>query len=196
MGEEDVALEEYLDVCDEKGVPTGKTVKRSIAHAEGICHRTAHVWIVDRKGRRILLQKRSAQKDSYPGYYDTSSAGHVPAGDEPLSSALRELQEELGITALPEELFYIGSFHIAYETEFHGKPFKDSEVAKVFVLEKKVQMEDFVLQKEEIDEVKWFSLREVMEEVQKPRPEREEKFCVPYQSLLLIQKYMQEEGEA
>ena len=184
-------MEEYLDVCDEQGIPTGKTVKRSIAHAEGICHRTAHVWIVDTKKKRILLQKRSAQKDSYPGFYDTSSAGHVPAGDEPLDSALRELQEELGITAIPGDLHYIGSFHIAYESEFHGKPFKDSEVAKVFVLEKKVEMEDFRLQKEEIDEVKWFFLAEVMEEVK----DREEKFCVPYQSLLLLEKYMQEVEE-
>ena len=36
---------EILDICDELGNPTGKTVEREIAHQQGILHRTAHVWI-------------------------------------------------------------------------------------------------------------------------------------------------------
>ena len=80
---------EYFDICDERGVPTGETVERSVAHRDGILHRTAHVWIVRmHEGRcQVLLQKRSAEKDSYPGMYDTSSAGHIPAGKEPRESA-------------------------------------------------------------------------------------------------------------
>ena len=70
---------EYFDVCDEKGIPTGEVVERSVAHSKGIRHRTAHVWILrEEQGRtQVLLQKRSANKDSYPGRYDSSSAGHV-----------------------------------------------------------------------------------------------------------------------
>ena len=50
---------EIFDIIDENGNPTGKTVERSIAHAEGIRHRTAHIWIIRRKNGRteILLQK-------------------------------------------------------------------------------------------------------------------------------------------
>ena len=101
---------EYLDIVDETGTPTGKTVSRREAHAEGIPHRTAHVWIVRRVNGRteILLQKRSGEKDSFPGLYDTSSAGHIPAGEEPVPSALRELSEELGIRAAPSQLHYAG----------------------------------------------------------------------------------------
>ena len=86
---------ELFDVCDEYGRPTGETVERSVAHGEGIPHRTAHVWIVrQQEGRwQILLQKRHRNKDSFPGMYDTSSAGHIPAGSEPLESARRELFE-------------------------------------------------------------------------------------------------------
>ena len=96
---------EYFDIVDDNGLPTGETVSRDIAHRDGIQHRTAHVWIVRRKasGYDILLQKRSQNKDSFPGLYDTSSAGHIPAGDEPLESAIRELHEELGIEAEPEQ---------------------------------------------------------------------------------------------
>ena len=81
---------ELLDICDEQGNPTGETVERDIAHRDGILHRTAHVWIVRNKdkGFDILLQKRSMEKESFPGLFDTSSAGHIPAGDDPVTSAL------------------------------------------------------------------------------------------------------------
>lgn len=97
---------ELLDVVDEYGCPTGQKIGRSIAHSEGIRHRTAHVWIVRRtdEGTEVLLQKRSMNKDSFPGRYDTSSAGHIQAGAEPKESAIRELREELGIIAGPEDL--------------------------------------------------------------------------------------------
>ena len=91
---------EYFDIVNEDGETTGKTVSREKAHRDGILHRTTHVWLVRKDGRggyQILLQKRSREKDSYPGLYDTSSAGHIPAGDEPKASALRELKEELGM---------------------------------------------------------------------------------------------------
>ena len=83
---------ELLDVVDENGIPTGETVERSIAHAKGIRHRTSHVWLLRRRseGVEVLLQKRSDNKDSFPGCYDTSSAGHIPAGVDFEDSALRE----------------------------------------------------------------------------------------------------------
>lgn len=37
------------------------------------------------------------EKESFPGRFDTSSAGHIQAGDEPLESALRELHEQCKI---------------------------------------------------------------------------------------------------
>ena len=108
-------MSEYFDIVDDNGMPTGEIISRNTAHKDGIQHRTAHVWIIKEKpgGYDILLQKRSMNKDSFPGQYDTSSAGHIPAGDEPSESALRELKEELGIDAEPEDLHYAGSFHIS-----------------------------------------------------------------------------------
>ena len=81
-------MEEIFDIIDTQGNPTGETVTREKAHAEGIPHRTAHIWIIREKYGRteVLLQKRSMNKDSFPGKFDTSSAGHIQAGDEPLES--------------------------------------------------------------------------------------------------------------
>ena len=179
---------EILDVCDENGLPTGQTVDRDIAHRDGILHRTAHVWIVRKtaSGYDVLLQKRSMDKESFPGFYDTSSAGHIPAGEEPLPSALRELQEELGISAQPEELVFAGMFRIRYEKEFHGKPFRDNEVTSVYVYQKPVEIKNLSLQASEVDEVRWFDLEDVYREIQTTR----ERFCVPTAGLQVLRDYL------
>ena len=128
-------MSEFLDVVDERGLPTGEVVSREEAHRCGIRHRTAHVWIVRiRDGRlQILLQKRSDEKDSYPGCYDISSAGHIPAGVDFVESALRELREELGVQASPEELELCGQRQIRFEELFHGAMFRDNQVSNIYL---------------------------------------------------------------
>ena len=80
---------EYLDIVDENGVPTGKIAERTAAHKQGLRHRTSHVWILREQAGKVevLLQKRSQNKDSFPGCYDISSAGHIPAGVDFLMTA-------------------------------------------------------------------------------------------------------------
>ncbi|MDD3229818.1 MAG: NUDIX domain-containing protein [Oscillospiraceae bacterium] len=158
---------EYLDIVDENGNPTGETVARSIAHTQGIRHRTAHVWIFRKRNDKleVLLQKRSQEKDSYPGCYDISSAGHIPAGVDYIPSALRELQEELGISAQAEELIYCGQRRFSYENVFHGKPFVDNQVSNVYALWKDVEPKDLELQKSELESVEWIDFQECMEKV-------------------------------
>lgn len=131
---------EIFDIVDEKGIPIGETIERTQAHEKGVRHRTAHIWIVrEQDGKaQLLLQKRSAEKDSFPGRFDTSSAGHIQAGDEPEESAIRELHEELGIRAAKEDLTFAGCFDIQYEKEFYGKMFRDNEVAFVYMYTKPV----------------------------------------------------------
>lgn len=179
---------EYFDIVDDNGLPTGGIVSREIAHRDGIRHRTAHVWIVRRKenGYDILLQKRSREKDSFPGMYDTSSAGHIPAGDESLESAIRELKEELGIEAEPGELKYAGIFRDQYEKEFHGSMFRDNEVSRVYVYTEPVEIETLTLQESEVEEVRWFDLDEVWNEIQVSR----ERICVPMGGLRVLREYL------
>ena len=165
---------EIFDIIDKEGNPTGRTVTREKAHAEGIPHRTAHIWIIRQKDNRIqvLLQKRSQNKDSFPGKFDTSSAGHIQAGDEPLESALRELHEELGIQATPVQLQFAGTFPISFAKEFHGKLFRDEELAFVYIYSQPVNINDLVLQKE----------------CQKSR----DRFCVPSGGFEVVRKFLRE----
>eukprot|EP01119_Soliformovum_irregulare_P014431 TRINITY_DN3947_c0_g1_i2.p1 TRINITY_DN3947_c0_g1~~TRINITY_DN3947_c0_g1_i2.p1 ORF type:complete len:185 (+),score=48.17 TRINITY_DN3947_c0_g1_i2:17-571(+) len=77
---QNVATEEYLDVLDENGKFTGISHPRSQVHREGLWHRVVHVWIVNSKGQ-VLLQQRTLNKESWPGMWDISSAGHISAGE-------------------------------------------------------------------------------------------------------------------
>ena len=181
---------EYFDVCDAQGAPTGEVVSREEAHRLGVRHRTAHVWVVRRRQGRweVLLQKRSAQKDSFPGKYDTSSAGHIRAGDEPLDSALRELEEELGIRAAPEELHFAGTFDIQFEKEFHGKLFRDNELAHVYVYAGPVDAAALTLQAEEVERVHWFDL----ETLWKLGRGRRDLFCVPMEGVAVLRRWTEQ----
>ena len=135
---------------------------------------------------QVLLQKRSTEKDSFPGRFDTSSAGHVQAGDEPLESALRELFEELGIKAQARDLEFAGTFPIRYKKEFYGKLFWDNEIAFVYAYRRPVEIESLKLQKEEVEEVQWFDLENTLSECKK----KNQKFCVPIEGLELIKRYL------
>ena len=153
---------EFFDIVDENGIPTGIIEERTIAHKIGARHRTSHVWIVrKREGRiQILLQKRSKDKDSFPGCYDISSAGHIPQGVDFVPSALRELEEELGLVIDEKELIDCGLNRIFISEYFHGEQFVDNQVCKVFLLWKDIEIEDMKIQYEEIESVKWFDFEE------------------------------------
>lgn len=177
---------EYFDVIDDNGLKTGKTVDRETAHRCGIRHLTAHVWVVRYiSGKpQILLQKRCMTKDSFPGCLDTSSAGHIPAGDSPRHSAVRELKEELGIEADEKDLEYIGSFENRYSMEFHGKPFNDNELSWVYLLHKDIQTDHLKLQKEEVESVEWQDYETVYQACCSHDP----RYCVPLRGLKVIGK--------
>lgn len=181
-------MTEYLDICDEQGVPVGAAVERDAAHREGILHRTAHVWILrEREGAvQVLLQKRSMAKESFPGAYDVSSAGHIPAGDEPLPSALRELREELGIRAAPDDLTHIGTFRCRYERVFHGSLFRDDEVRFAYVYRKPVDIDALTLQRSEVDEVRWFPVEDAAAEIRI----RQDRICVSEQGMGLLLDFL------
>lgn len=173
---------ELLDLRREDGTTTGVVRERSMVHEAGDLHGTAHVWIVRPKetgGFEVLLQKRSAGKDSFPGCYDISSAGHIPAGCGYLESALRELEEELGIQAQLEDL-QLAFMHQGYaEDVFYGKSFKNAEISAVYVYDKPVHVEALKLQKEEVAEVCWMDYETALAEI---RQEAErgawKKYCI------------------
>ena len=160
-------MAEVLDIVDENGIPTGETVAREVAHSQGIRHRTSHVWLLRRHEGilQVLLQKRSPDKDSFPNQWDISSAGHIPAGDDWKESAIRELSEELGLTVDEDDLIDAGLYRISADDVFHGKPFCDRQVSRIFLQFCDLEENAFKIQKEELSEVRWFDLDAVIADV-------------------------------
>lgn len=178
---------ELLDIVDEKGIPTGELVERQEAHSTGKRHRTTHLWIARRVSGKVelLLQKRAENKDSFPGCYDISSAGHIPAGMDFVPSALRELREELGIPASEEELIDCGMRTVYIRDVFYNKPYVDWQITKVFLLWKDVSQEELTLQKEEVESVRWMDFHSLKKAVRK----QEIPNCIDMEELQLLEEH-------
>jgi isopentenyl-diphosphate delta-isomerase type 1 len=97
--------DEIFDIVDEHDRVVGQ-LSRGEVHRLGLMHRAVHVFVFNAAGQ-VFLQKRSLSKDRQPGLWDTSSSGHVDAGEDYDTCARREVREELGVTLenVPEKLF-------------------------------------------------------------------------------------------
>lgn len=182
-------MAEYIDIVNENGEPTGTVIDRETAHRTGIRHRTAHLWLA-RKTKNcteLLLQKRSLNKDSHPGCYDISSAGHIPAGVEPLPSALRELSEELGVTADASDIICCGKRCITVDAVFHGQPFHDRQVSTVYLLF--ADPKQFTLQTEEVESIYWMAYEECLSRLYDPDFPN----CIAEEELLLLQPFLKQD---
>jgi 16S rRNA (adenine1518-N6/adenine1519-N6)-dimethyltransferase len=88
---------ERFPVVDENDELQGEA-PRSEVHGNNLRHRAVHILLFNEKGE-LFLQKRSRWKDRHPLVWDSSAAGHVAAGEEYDATAIRELEEELGVAA-------------------------------------------------------------------------------------------------
>jgi isopentenyldiphosphate isomerase len=141
--------EEWFDVVDEANQVIGKA-PRSEVHRLKLRHRAVHILIFNTRGE-LFLQQRALWKDDFPGVWDSSSSGHVSAGDAMDETALREVAEELGVslTESPRRIFELEATE-ATGWEFCGVYRADHEGP-------------FVLQASEIRGGAWFSPEAVSE---------------------------------
>lgn len=84
-------------------------VPRSVMRRDVLLHRASYVVVLN-SSDQILIQKRSMLKDVYPGYFDPTTGGVVKAGETYEENAIRELEEEVGITGV--KLNPLFDFHI------------------------------------------------------------------------------------
>lgn len=102
-------MSENLNIVDENGTIIGQASRAKI-HKEGLLHREVHVWLFTSDGK-ILFQHRAKDKDTWPDKLDASVGGHVDLGMDWGDTAVKELEEEAGIEAKPDELTYITQTH-------------------------------------------------------------------------------------
>lgn len=160
--------QELFEIRTFCGKSTGKLKSRGEVHRDGDWHGSVHVWVFD--GEEVLLQKRSSEKDVFPGKIDASCTGHIAPGETPQEAALRELSEELGIAANQSALRFLECRHVIN----HATSLYNREIAHVFLLEMPVGRTQLVYQKEEIEAI-FFLEQDILTEMLK---ESGNIFCV------------------
>ncbi|BBN14597.1 isopentenyl-diphosphate Delta-isomerase [Marchantia polymorpha subsp. ruderalis] len=162
---------EFLDVLTPEGLHTGLSKDRNLVHKDGDYHRAVHVWVYSESTAELLLQKRAYTKDSWPGLWDISSAGHISAGDTSLESARRELQEELGVD-LPSDAFEL-LFTYKQNDILNDGTFINNEYNDVYLVTtlEPIPLEAFTLQESEVVDVKYMGWKNYKEVIAKKDPD-------------------------
>lgn len=150
--------EELIDVLDSEGKNTGETKSRSFVHQNGAWHRAVHIWIINDK-KELLIQRRAIQKESHPGKWDISAAGHVVAGETSLEAAVKEIKEELDLIVEPNDLQFL--FTIVSRAVLNNNTYLNNEFDDVYLLRKNLDISQIKLQQGEVAEVKWISVSEL-----------------------------------
>lgn len=117
--------------------------------------RISSVWVENGKGE-ALLQKRSLKKIHDPGLWAAAAAGTLEPGETYESNVYKELEEEIGITNVPLKLLKHWMFWRNDGTGRYVSMYKA-------MVDKPAR--EFVIQKEEVEEVAWFKKSELLNEL-------------------------------
>ncbi|MFB7598470.1 NUDIX hydrolase [Streptomyces sp. NPDC056160] len=93
------AADEILDIVDADDRVIGRAPRGEV-YAGGLRHRCVFVEARDARGR-LFVHRRTATKLVFPSLHDLFVGGVVGAGESYDDAALREAEEELGVSGLP-----------------------------------------------------------------------------------------------
>ena len=93
------AGDELVEIVDEADRVVDVVTRRRM-RAGNLRHRAVFIAVLASDGR-VLIQRRSDEKDVWPGRWDLGAGGVVGVGEPYDEAARRELAEELGIDAEP-----------------------------------------------------------------------------------------------
>ncbi len=141
-------MTEYNDIYDADRNLTGRTHRRGMPWHNGEYGLVVCVWVYDGRGN-VLLTRRAPEK-SAPGTWE-NSGGAAKAGEDSLTAIVRELYEETGIRAQPEEFQLLDRCSDRFAHYDH------------YCLKRDIPAEQVVLQPGETDGVRWVSFAGVHE---------------------------------
>ncbi|WP_037870568.1 NUDIX domain-containing protein [Streptomyces sp. SPB074] len=107
--------DEILDVVDREDRVTGQA-RRGDVYARGLRHRCVFIRVRDARGR-VFVHRRTPGKLVFPSHYDMFVGGVVGAGESYDEAALREAEEELGVSGLDRP---VPAFRFLYEDASAG----------------------------------------------------------------------------
>ena len=164
-------MDEYIDILDSiTGEKTGEKILKKVAHKDGTWHGSIHILIVNEEKNKTLLQKRCESKDLYPNTWDIAVGGHISAGEDDVTSAERELEEELGLNSKDYKLEFLGKTKEC----LNNNGVISNEFVSIFVVYANIDIYSIILQEEEVSEIKWCTKEELNEFI-------EDKIIIPHE---------------
>ena len=134
---------EIWDLYNAKKQPTGRTMRRGDEIPSGLYHLAVHIWPVNSKGE-LLVQRRSSTVQWKPNLWAVTG-GSAVAGEDSLTAAIRELEEELGYHAEAVQMREIACLR------------RTNSFCSVYTIRIDQPAQSFSLQKEEVSEIRWCS---------------------------------------
>lgn len=143
---------ELNDIYDKDRNLTGRVHRRGTPWGKGEYGLVVCVWVYDGKGK-LLLTRRAPEK-SFAGTWE-NSGGAAQAGETSLQAIVRELSEETGIVAAPEEFELLGSDR---DKICHYD---------FYCLRSETPLEEIKLLPGETDDARWVTFAQVHEMIEK-----------------------------
>lgn len=132
-------------------------IARGKAHlSKSVYYRTVYVIIINDRGK-FLLQRRSSTKDLYPNCWDLSVGGHVVYGDSYEKTAIREMEEEVGIKVSLEDLVDKGEVLVKLP--------RSNEYFRIYEYRQK-KVDIIKPSADEISEIKWLGIEAIKQSME------------------------------
>lgn len=147
---------ELLDIYDNKGKKLDYSKSREEAHRDGLWHKIACIFVVNSENQ-IIMQKSISKVSANDWKWNCSASGHIDAGEDTITGALRELYEEIGVAANKDELKHIGTVFEDYDYE----DLKINHIAEIFMLRNDISISSLKFQEEEVSGAKYFSIKDI-----------------------------------
>lgn len=142
---------EMFDIYTENREKTGRTIERGNKFDKGDYRVVVHACILNSKGE-MLIQQRQPFKSGWANMWDITAGGSVVAGETSKQAVQRELMEELGIDIDFSDIR--PQLTINFEEGFDD----------IYIIQSDdIDINTLTLQYEEVQCVKWVSMREIEE---------------------------------
>lgn len=159
---------EQVCTTDAHNEPTESGNTRAEMRLQNLWHRATYIVVLHEEENsrmsqeqdevKLLVQKRSMQKDYCPGRLDPTPGGVVGFGESYLENAEREIEEEMGID--------VGNGKNNTMRKLFNFPYQDDRVrvwGGFFEVIYRGSLDNLKIQEEEVDEVLPMTLRQIQE---------------------------------
>ncbi len=147
---------EIWDLYNKNRELTGETMTRGERVPENRYHLVVHIWIHDGNGR-YLISQRSKSRSKNPLLWECAG-GSVLAGEDSITAALRETEEEIGVKLGPAE----GKILFSKPRDvINGVEFRDIVDVWLFRYEGDADLKNATT--DEVEQVRWMTLEEIQE---------------------------------